>query len=264
MKIITTENNEKKMYIQEKDIHQLYKMKKKLMTIDAPANNLKNTIAKLNGQQSTFIEVRNQHDIKIIEQADWIIGYDELINKPLEILEDNLQLINIYIEKIGREIKFDSRHSKINHQLLSRISILEHQKEDLKEIIAYKKGKKEILIPDLPNLNKEMIVSSNHLYRMNFSIKLNEIIISRADNKIFTDTTKLPENFLKECIAVATCQFLPPFTKIINYQLIPRYSEDKKKVIIKFVIKSNKKKITSFATEKTKLTLKKTSNLIKK
>ena len=207
MKIITNINGSKKAYIQIRSAQQMKKQKLNLLSVNIPEYSIKDTLLKNGENPADFIEVTSEKDIKTIEETTWVIDFEYLMSKSTDTLNDYFELINLKIEDLSDEIKLDPRKLKSNHLILEKIILLEQQKEDIKQVLSYKKGRKDIPVPSIPDYKKSSVISDNYLFEMNFSLRQNEIIITRRDTKPFLQTTNLSKEFIRKCIALGACEY---------------------------------------------------------
>lgn len=258
MKIITNINGSKKAYIQIRSAQQMKKQKLNLLSVNIPEYSIKDTLLKKGENPADFIEVTSEKDIKTIEETTWVIDFEYLMSKSTDTLNDYFELINLKIEDLSDEIKLDPRKLKSNHLILEKIILLEQQKEDIKQVLSYKKGRKDIPVPSIPDYKKSSVISDNYLFEMNFSLRQNEIIITRRDTKPFLQTTNLSKEFIRKCIALGACEYSDLDSKLTNFKLETSISEDKMSLIIKFVPITHSKKIIPFLNQSPKLSLKTT------
>ena len=140
MKIITNINGSKKAYIQIRSAQQMKKQKLNLLSVNIPEYSIKDTLLKKGENPADFLEVTSEKDIKTIEETTWVIDIEYLMSKSTDTLNDYFELINLKIEDLSDEIKLDPRKLKSNHLILEKIILLEQQKEDIKQVLSYKKG----------------------------------------------------------------------------------------------------------------------------
>ena len=92
-----------------------------------------------------FIKFTKKEEIDYLKNADWIIDYNDYINKDIKEIQTEIEEIDANIKQSSEEYKSLSKREQIFQygEFIAKIKMIRYKKESLTDIIKIKENSQE-------------------------------------------------------------------------------------------------------------------------
>lgn len=227
MKIFNIENGKEKIYVQKKDIKQLWKFCGQIPL--SIFNNENNDI-----EMDEFIEFDFKEEIDFFKEQEWIIDYRKIIKLSKEELEE-------YIKELQNKMNyFREKHSNAKNEIekvfiMKEYNSLENIINDVKIIYSSKINKTPINLPTVPDYLGFSLENDdkNYPYKLCISLDPNKYLLFRTDEKQLSTDDTILDNFIQTGLSLSLIDKCDSIPSKGQCNVIFEYNENKTNLIIK-------------------------------
>lgn len=244
MKIFNEENGIKKVYVQMNDIMMLNQLDEPI-----PASIYEKiftqTIIINDSNRMDFKEFTEFHEIEFFKKQDWIIDYKKIKDLSLEDIKLLGEETNKEIEAIRDKFNNMSESEKReNLSLIQQHELLVYKMNYYAEVYRMKNGKSNIKLPLIPDCDGFKLNDDKAGYAISISLEPNKLLLYKKDGNKLSSSDKVDPAFIQGAISIMAMENTNNKIFMGNYKTNTYLSEDKKYLVIEFVVMSYDNKDT--------------------
>ena len=244
MKIFNEENGIKKVYVQMNDIMMLNQLDE-LIPASIYEKIFTNIVIVNDSNRMDFVEFTEFHEIEFFKKQDWIIDYKKVKDLSLEDIkllgEETNKELEIVRNKFNNMSESEKRE---NLFLIQEHELLSYKLNYYAEIYRMKDGKSNIKLPLIPNSDGFKLEDDKSGYIISISLEPNKLLLYKKDGSTLNPKDKVDPSLIQGAISIMAMENTNNKIFMGDYKTNTYLSEDKKYLIIEFVVKSYDNKDT--------------------